>query len=193
MWFYRRQWHRFEEKGNVEFFFKERLQSDQSTRAKSAGNDYSRNILKIFILATSVVSNYPKECPLTKIFDEDPILGDKKFFWPELRRLPATTEKYRKGSRYLYPWSSVIQFSINIFIDFLTNNTKQYFTRVAKQSLLRIEHEEEGEICWFCSGNICHSWGFIDFSFNNTQCCLYWEKANVLAKFCVLFLKYILY
>ena len=56
------------------------LQSDQSTRAKSAGNDYSRNILKIFILVTSVVSNYPKECPLTKIFDEDAILGDKNFF-----------------------------------------------------------------------------------------------------------------
>ena len=135
------------------------VQSDQSTRGKSAGNDYSRNILKIFILATSVVSNYPKECPLTKIFDEDAILGDKNFFWPELRRLPATTEKYREGSRYLYPKSSVIKFLINIFIDFLT----QYFTRVAKQSLLRIELEEEGEICWLRSGNICYSWGFIDF------------------------------
>ena len=105
------------------FFSSSVIQSDQSTRAKSAGNDYSRNILKIFILVTSVVSNYPKECPLTKIFDEDAILGDKKFFWPELRRLPATTEKYRKGSRYLYSWSSVIQILINIFIDFLTNNT----------------------------------------------------------------------
>ena len=38
---------------------------------------------------------------------------------------------------------------------------------------------------------ICHSWGFIDFSFTNTQHSLYREKINVLGKYCAFFLKYI--
>ena len=56
------------------------LQSDQSTRSKSAGNDYRQIMLKVIFLGMSVVSNDPKECPLTKIFDEDAILGDRFFF-----------------------------------------------------------------------------------------------------------------
>ena len=119
----------------------------------------------------------------------------RNFGWQKifLTRASPAASNYREISE---------RFTIFILVELRDSNfdkyfhrflDKQYFTRVAKQSLLRIEHEEEGEICWLRSGNICYSWGFIDFSFNNTQCSLYWEKVNVLAKFCVLFLKYILY
>ena len=65
------------------------IQSDQSTRSKSAGNDYSQNMLKTFISATSVVSNYPKECPLTKIFFKIQ-RSCFMFFSCQIIKIPAT-------------------------------------------------------------------------------------------------------